>query len=77
LSLFRSYTVSLLSQKIEQNSGILTVDIKGGAAQQQVIYILEKFAWGELESEEILGQSLTEEMGAITEALGQDGPGEL
>jgi hypothetical protein len=38
---------------------------------------LEKFAWGELESEEILGQSLTEEMGAITEALGQDGPGEL
>jgi hypothetical protein len=32
---------------------------------------------GELESEEILGQSLTKEMGAVLEALGWDGPGEL
>jgi hypothetical protein len=39
--------------------------------------MLEKYAQGELESEEILGQSLTKEMGAISEALGQDGPGEL
>jgi hypothetical protein len=38
---------------------------------------LEKCAQGELESEEILGQSLTKEMGAILKALEQDGPGEL
>jgi hypothetical protein len=36
-----------------------------------------KCAQGELESKEILDQSLTKEMGAIPKALGQDGPGEL
>jgi hypothetical protein len=33
--------------------------------------------WGDLKGEEIFGQSLTKEMRAILEALGQDSPDEL
>jgi hypothetical protein len=61
LHLVRGHTVSLFSQKVEQ----------------EVIYILEEFTQGEMESKEVPSQSLAKKMGTISEPLRQDSPGQL
>jgi hypothetical protein len=48
LNLVRGHTVFLFSQKVKQEGSALLAILKKGAAEQEVIYILE-FTWGEME----------------------------
>jgi hypothetical protein len=77
LSLVRGHPVSLFFQKIEQEGSVLLAVLKGGAAEQEVIYILEEFTRGEMEGEEVPSQSLAKEVGTVPEPLRQNCPGQL
>jgi hypothetical protein len=43
LSLVRGHPVSLFSQKIKQESSVLLAILERGAAEQEIIYILERW----------------------------------
>jgi hypothetical protein len=47
LSLVREHPVSLFSQKIKQEGSVLLAILERGAAEQEIIYILEEFTQGE------------------------------
>jgi hypothetical protein len=53
---------------------VLLAILERGAAEQEVIYILEEFTWGEMEGKEILSQSLVKEVGTVLEPLRQNSP---
>jgi hypothetical protein len=72
LSLVRRHMVSLFSHKIKQK--VLLVILERGAVEQEIIYILEEFTWGEMEGKEVPSQSLAKEVRTI---LRQDSPGQL
>jgi hypothetical protein len=77
LSLVRGHTVSLFSQKIEQEGSVLLTILERGIAKQEVIYILEEFTRGEMEGKEVPNLSLVKEVGTIPEPLRQNSPGQL
>jgi hypothetical protein len=77
LSLFRGHIVSLFFQKIKQESSVLLAILERGAAQQEVIYVLEEFTQGEMKGEEVPSQSLAKEVGTVPEPLWQNSPGQL
>jgi hypothetical protein len=77
LSFVRGHVVSLFSQKIKQEGSVLLAVLKGGAAEQEVIYILEEFTQGEMEDEEVPSQSLAKEVRTVPEPLKQNSPGKL
>jgi hypothetical protein len=52
LSLVREHPVSLFPQKIEQVGSVLLAILEQRAAEEEVIYILEEFTQGEVESKE-------------------------
>jgi hypothetical protein len=56
---------------------VLLAILEGGAAKQEVIYILEEFTQGEMEGKEVPCQSLAKEVRTIPEPLRQDSPGQL
>jgi hypothetical protein len=56
---------------------VLLAILKRGAAEQEVIYILEEFTWGKMEGNEVPSQSLSKEMGTVLESLRQNSPGRL
>jgi hypothetical protein len=77
LSLVRGHPVSPFSQKIKQGGRVLLAILKQGAAEQEVIYILEEFTWGEMEGKEVPSQSLAKEVETVLEPLRQNSPGQL
>jgi hypothetical protein len=77
LSLVRGHTVSLFSQKIEQEGSVLLTILERGIAKQEVIYILEEFTRGETEGKEVPSQSLARVVRTILELLRQDSPSQL
>jgi hypothetical protein len=48
-----------------------------GAAEKEIIYILEDFTLGEMEGKEVPSQSLAKEVGTVPEPLRQSSPGQL
>jgi hypothetical protein len=44
-------------RKIKQEGSVLLAILKGGAAEQEIIYILEEFTQGEMEGKEVPSQS--------------------
>jgi hypothetical protein len=66
--------VSLFSQKIKQGGSVLLAILKRGAAEQEVIYILEEFTWGKMEGKEVPSQSLAREVMTLLEPMRQDSP---
>jgi hypothetical protein len=77
LSLVRGHPVSLFSQKIKQEGSVLLAILKQGAAEKEIIYILEEFTQGEMEGQEVPSQSLAKEVGTVLEPLRQNSPGHL
>jgi hypothetical protein len=77
VSLVRGHPVSLFSQKIKHEGSVLLAILERGAAEQEIIYILEEFTWGEMEGKEIPSQSLAKEVGTVLETLRQKSPGQL
>jgi hypothetical protein len=69
LSLVRGHAGSLFPQKIKQKGSVLLAILKGGAAKEEVIYILEEFTRGEMEGEEIHSQNLAKKARTIPEPL--------
>jgi hypothetical protein len=63
--------VSLFSQKIKQEGIVLLAILEQGAAEQEIIYILEEFTQGEMESKEVPSQSLAKEVGTVPEPMGK------
>jgi hypothetical protein len=61
------------SQKIEQEGSVLLAIHERGAAEQEVIYILEEFTWGEMEGKEVLSQGLAKEVRTVLEPLSSPG----
>jgi hypothetical protein len=77
LSLVRRYLVSLFSQKIKQEGSVLLAILECGAAEKEIIYILEDFTLGEMEGKEVPSQSLAKEVETVLEPLRQNSPGQL
>jgi hypothetical protein len=77
LSLVRGYPISLFSQKIKQEDSVLLAILERGAAEQEIIFILEEFTRGEMEGKEVPSQSLAKEVGTVPEPLRQNSPGQL
>jgi hypothetical protein len=69
--------VSLFSQKVKQEGSMLLAILERGAAEQEVIYILEDFTWGEMEGKKVPSQSLAKEVETVLEFLRQNSPGQL
>jgi hypothetical protein len=74
LSLVRRHTISLFSQKIKQEGNVLLAILERGAAEQEIIYILEEFTWGEMEGKKVHTQSLAKEVRTVPESLRQNSP---
>jgi hypothetical protein len=64
-------------RKIKQEGSVLLAILEQGAAEQEIIYILEEFTWGEMGSKEIHRQSLAKMLGTVPEPLRQNSPGQL
>jgi hypothetical protein len=64
-------------QKIKQKGSVLLAILEPGAAEQEIIYILEEFTWGQMEGEEVLSQGLAKEVGTVPEPLRQNSSGQL
>jgi hypothetical protein len=47
------------------------------SAEQEIIYILEEFTWGEMEGKEVPSQSLAKEVGTVPEPLRHNSPDQL
>jgi hypothetical protein len=75
--LLGGHTVFLFSQKIKQEGSVLLAILKRGAAEQEVMYILEEFTRGEMEGKEVPSQSLAKEVETVPEPLRQNSPGQL
>jgi hypothetical protein len=56
---------------------VLLAIIEQGAAEQEVIYVLEEFTQEEMEVKEVPSQSLAKEVGTVPEPLRQSSPGQL
>jgi hypothetical protein len=69
LSFVGGHPVSLFSRKIKQEVSVLLAILEQGAAEQEVIYILEEFTQGVMEGKEVPTQSLSKEMGTVPESL--------
>jgi hypothetical protein len=54
---------------------VLCVCTLCGTAKEKIINILDEAAGGQLEGLKVLLESLSKEMGTISESLWQDGPG--
>jgi hypothetical protein len=54
---------------------VLLAILERGAAEQEIIYILEEFTQGETEGKEVPSQSLAKEVGTVPEPLRQNSPG--
>jgi hypothetical protein len=54
---------------------VLLAILKRGAAEQEVIYILEEFNRGEMEVQEVPSQNLAKEVGTVPEPLRQNSQG--
>jgi hypothetical protein len=50
---------------------VLLAILKRGATEQEIIYILEKFTWGEMEGKEIPSQSLAKEVATVRNPRGR------
>jgi hypothetical protein len=75
--LLGGHTVFLFSQKIKQEGSVLLAILERGAAEQEVMYILEEFTRGEMEGKEVPSQSLAKEVETVPEPLRQNSPGQL
>jgi hypothetical protein len=69
LSFVGGHPVSLFSQKIKQEVSVLLAILEQGAAEQEVIYILEEFTQGLMEGKEVPSQSLAKEVGTVPESM--------
>jgi hypothetical protein len=65
------------SQKIKQEGSVLLAILERGAAEQEIIYILEELTWGEMEGKEVPSKGLAKEVGTVPEPLRQNSPGQL
>jgi hypothetical protein len=56
---------------------VLLAILERGAAEQEVIYLLEEFTLGKMEGKEVPSQSLAKEVETVLEPLRQNSPGQL
>jgi hypothetical protein len=56
---------------------VLLAILERGAAEQEVIYVLEEFTGEEMEGKEVPSQSLAKEVGTVPEPLRQNSLGQL
>jgi hypothetical protein len=54
---------------------VLCAYILCGTAKEKIVHLLDEAAGGEVEELKVLLESLSKEMGTISESLWQDGPG--